>query len=78
MEKVTKSLTLVSFKNVSLVNYAYQYEVSISYGSKVMAKVKVCFATESQTKSQPGQKLDASKFLSGVENRSDSNPCYLK
>ena len=38
--KVTRSLTLVSFERASLLEYA-KYEVSISYGSKVTAKVKV-------------------------------------
>ena len=37
--KVTKSLTLVLFERVSLV----EYEVSISYGSNVMAKVRNSF-----------------------------------
>ena len=31
-------MTLVSFERVSLVEYACQYEISISYGSKVKAK----------------------------------------
>ena len=39
--KVTRLLTLVSFERASLVEYAYQIsEVSISYGSKVIGKVK--------------------------------------
>ena len=33
-------MTLVSFERASLVEYA-KYEVPISYGSKVIAKVKV-------------------------------------
>ena len=52
--KVTRSLTLVPFERVSLVEYAAKYEVStgISYGSKVMTKVNV-FVTESdRTKSR--------------------------
>ena len=47
MVKVTRSLTLVSFKRVSLVEYAFQ-TWSISYGSKVMATVKG-FLPESET-----------------------------
>ena len=39
--KVTRSLTLVSFERVSLEELEARYEVSISYGSKVTAKVKV-------------------------------------
>ena len=38
--KVTRSLTLVSYEKDSFVKYACQYEVSISYGSKVITKVK--------------------------------------
>ena len=34
-------MTLVSFERVSLANIHAIYEVSISYGSKVIAKVKV-------------------------------------
>ena len=37
---VTRSLSLVSFKRVSLANMHAKYEVSISYCSTVMAKVK--------------------------------------
>ena len=37
--KVTRSLTLVSFERASLMHA--KYEVSISYSSKVIAKVKV-------------------------------------
>ena len=40
MVNVTRSLTLVSFGRVSLVEYTAKYEVSISYSSKVMASVK--------------------------------------
>ena len=47
--KVTESLTLPSFQRVSIVKYAYQYEVSISYISKVKTKVKV-FTTDRQDK----------------------------
>ena len=73
MVKVTRSLTLVSFERVSLVEYCMHanYRVSISYGSKVMAKVKVFFATESQTDGQTesqtarqDKKLDAPEFHS--------------
>ena len=40
-------LTLVSFEMVSLVEYIHaKYEVSISYGSNVMAKVKVFSSPE--------------------------------
>ena len=40
--KVTRLLTLVSLERVSLVEYVcHKYEVSISYGSKIMAKLKV-------------------------------------
>ena len=45
--KVTRSLTLVSFERASLV----EYEVSISYGSKVKSKVKV---DNRQTNKQTG------------------------
>ena len=41
-----------------------KYEVSVSYGSTVMAKGKV-FATESQSNTQTKQKLDAPEFHSG-------------
>ena len=37
----SRSLTLVSFERASLAEYACQYEVSISYGSKVIAKENV-------------------------------------
>ena len=37
----SRSLILVSFERVSLVEYASKYEVFIYYGSKVKAKVKV-------------------------------------
>ena len=57
-------------KGFHLLSMLAKYEVSISYGSKVMAKVKGFFlATESQTdrqtESQTGQKLDAPEFHSG-------------
>ena len=39
--KVTRSLILMSFERASLVEYAAKYEVSICYGSRVIAKVKV-------------------------------------
>ena len=39
--KVTRSLTLVSFERASFWSMHAKYEVSISYGSKVIAKVKV-------------------------------------
>ena len=38
---VKRSMTSVSFERVSLANIHAIYEVSISYGSKVIAKVKV-------------------------------------
>ena len=43
---VTRSLTLVSFERVSLIEYRYmhaKYEVTISYMSKVMDKNTVLF-----------------------------------
>ena len=39
--KVTRSLTLVSYERASLVGMHAKYGVSISYGSNVIAKVKV-------------------------------------
>ena len=54
------SLTLVPFERVSLVEFAAKYEVSISYGSKVMTKVNVFFS-----QSLTGQKVDVSKLHSG-------------
>ena len=63
--KVTRSLTLVpfDFQRVSLVEYAAKYEVSISYGSKVMTKTVQgeCFLSQSLT----GQKVDVPKLHSG-------------
>ena len=58
--KVTRSWTLGSFAKVLLVEYTCQYEVSISYGSKVMAKIKVflILARQSQSQRQTGQKLE--------------------
>ena len=64
MVKVTRSLTFVSFKRVSLVSMHAKYEVSISYGSKVMSKIKVFFLPQSHR--QTGQKIDAPKFHSGA------------
>ena len=57
-----------------------KYEVSISYGSKAMAKV-VFFPTESQTdrkiESQTGQKLGAPEFHSGGIKSDDlQDSCY--
>ena len=48
--KVTRSLTLMSFERASLVEYAFKYEVSIYYGSKVIAKVKVDSKQTDRTK----------------------------
>ena len=39
--KVTRSLTLLSFKRSSLVSMHTKYEVSISCNSKLKAKVKI-------------------------------------
>ena len=49
--KVTRSLSLVSFERASSMHA--NYEVSISFGSKVIAKVKV---DNRQTNRQTGQK----------------------
>ena len=56
--KSIRSLTLVSFERISLVEYECQihlYTVSISYGSKVMAVVKgkVFFSRTDQTLDDP-------------------------
>ena len=48
MVNVTRSFTLVLFERVSLVEVHAKYEVSISYDSKVMAKV-IIFLQESQS-----------------------------
>ena len=61
MVKVTRSLTLMSFKRVSLVEYARQ----ISYASKVMAKVIFLPQSHRQTDRQTGQKLDAPNSIRG-------------
>ena len=43
-----------------------KYEVPIYYGSKVLVKVKVYFAPDTQTtERQTGQKLDAIEFHCG-------------
>ena len=65
---VTRSLTLVSFERVSLVEYACQYEVAISYGSKVIAKVKVDNRqtdkqTDRQTNRQTNKQTDRTKTI---------------
>ena len=55
--EVIRSLTLVSFERASLVEYACQIEVPISYSSKVIAKVKVDNRqTNKQIDKQTGQK----------------------
>ena len=56
--KVTRSLTLVSFERASLVEYACQYEVSISYGLKVIANVKV---DNRQTNKQTNKQTDTDR-----------------
>ena len=53
MVRVKRSLTLVSFDRFHYLSMHAKYDVSISYGSKVMAKVKVF------CNGQTGQKLDA-------------------
>ena len=63
--KVTRSLTLVSFERASLVEYACQIsEVSISYCSKVIAKVEVDNRqTNRQTNKQTNRQTDTTKTV---------------
>ena len=63
---ITRSLTLMSFERVSLVEYAYKYEVSISYGSKVIAKVKV-FSHRVKDRPKERASTDRTKTIDGPE-----------
>ena len=57
----TRSLTLMQFERASLVEYAYHYEVSISYGSKVIiANVEV---DNRQTNRQTGKKNNMTPII---------------
>ena len=58
MVKVTRSLTLMSIERVSLVEYACQISSLFSFGSKVMAKVKVFLPQSHRQTESPRDRQD--------------------